>query len=738
MSPLDPTMKAAKESVAAKNGAATAAVNTVPVLPPPAPATAGPGPELVVHILRQRWRAIVALGLLLAIVGFAATWFVVPGKYTATAKVHLAPKRSVAHEGETDFTAFAKTQAVVVKSYPVLHRVLSNPEVAELREVRAQSDPYVWLQKELVIDFKAAPEVMTLSLSGDRPEDLARLLNEIAKVYCKEVAAREEAYVESKVKQLEANHQRVSTSLNELRVRLTKKMVDAGIEDPAQVAAKLATLDTQAAAIRSQKVQVQALRVSTEADLKRIKAKLDSPESIEVSPAAVNAELRQEPRMIEEYRQLTKIDEEIGKYQAVAPKSPKIDELRLAYTRQEAAIARIGERYKQDIVVRLRAKAVDDLKQSAEKLETQKEQADKQEALFDTELKKIDGERARLRLQSQGVDQKVDGIDGLRDQIKELETAQALINRDLGMLKNIELPVQSRVSLMEEAQTPTQRGYDRQLKFASLVAAAMFGLAFLGVAFAEYRVRRVYSSDDVAKGTGIPLLGALPAIGVGKGGKTPANMADQAVLNEAVDAVRAQVLHAARTAHVRVILVTSPGVGEGKTTLACHLAASLARASKNTLLIDGDLRNPAIHRQFEVHLEPGFSEALRGEVPFEEVIRPTSLGRLSVVPAGLCDPATIQALGQEALHAHFENLKEQFDFIVIDTSPVLPVADALALGQLADGVVLSVLKNVSRQPALAAAQQRLASLGIRTLGAVVIGENANPFGSSRYPSGPRA
>ena len=58
--------------------------------------------------------------------------------------------------------------------------------------------------------------------------------------------------------------------------------------------------------------------------------------------------------------------------------------------------------------------------------------------------------------------------------------------------------------------------------------------------------------------------------------------------------------------------------------------------------LDGDLRNPAIHRQFEVHLEPGFSEALRGEVPFEEVIRPTSLGRLSVVPAGLCDPATIR------------------------------------------------------------------------------------------------
>jgi Mrp family chromosome partitioning ATPase len=106
------------------------------------------------------------------------------------------------------------------------------------------------------------------------------------------------------------------------------------------------------------------------------------------------------------------------------------------------------------------------------------------------------------------------------------------------------------------------------------------------------------------------------------------------MLTESVDAVRTLLLHAAHNEGLRVVMVTSAVGGEGKTSLSCHLAASLARSGRKTLLVDGDMRNPSCHRMFEVELEPGLSELLRGETDAAEAIHSTPAATLSVLPAG--------------------------------------------------------------------------------------------------------
>src|SRR5207302_5332826 len=118
----------------------------------------------------------------------------------------------------------------------------------------------------------------------------------------------------------------------------------------------------------------------------------------------------------------------------------------------------------------------------------------------------------------------------------------------------------------------------------------------------------------------------------------------------------------------------------------------------------------------------------------DDAIKPTALGRLWLLPAGKVDSHALQALAQDNVAALFERLKEQFDFIVLDTSPILPVPDALLLAGHADAVLLAVLRDVSRVPAVYAAQQRLQALGIRPVGAVVIGEKAESYGRAiPYP-----
>ncbi len=143
-----------------------------------------------------------------------------------------------------------------------------------------------------------------------------------------------------------------------------------------------------------------------------------------------------------------------------------------------------------------------------------------------------------------------------------------------------------------------------------------------------------------------------------------------------------------------------------------------------------NLRTRRSGAKFDLPNEPGLSEALRGEIEYDEAILSTPVARLSLLPTGKADRLAVQCLAQENMDKVFDLLREQYDFIVIDVPPVLPVADALLVGQHADAVIFSVLKNVSRLPALHAAQQNLSALGIRTLGAVVIGEKPEAYG---YP-----
>ena len=138
---------------------------------------------------------------------------------------------------------------------------------------------------------------------------------------------------------------------------------------------------------------------------------------------------------------------------------------------------------------------------------------------------------------------------------------------------------------------------------------------------------------------------------------------------------------------------------------------------------------------FRTPLEPGLSEVLRGEAEPADVIQPTELSRLWMIPAGHWDTHAIQALAQDGVGRLFDFLKEQYDFIVIDACPILLVADALLLGRHVDAVLLAVRSGVSRLPVVQAAQQRLSALEAPLRGAVLMGRDRDVDGKAGvYPA----
>src|SRR5262249_13723032 len=170
---------------------------------------------------------------------------------------------------------------------------------------------------------------------------------------------------------------------------------------------------------------------------------------------------------------------------------------------------------------------------------------------------------------------------------------------------------------------------------------AVLALVALGIALLEFRARRIRTAEEVATGLGIRVVGAVPQL------KGPAGQDGQQGVVESIDAIRTLLLHDASVEAARGGMVTSAGAGEGKTTLACSLADSLARAGRKTLLIDCDLRSPAAHQMFELSLQPGFSEILLGEIDAADAIQATPVAGLSVVTAGQGDREVRRALARE-------------------------------------------------------------------------------------------
>jgi succinoglycan biosynthesis transport protein ExoP len=235
----------------------------------------------------------------------------------------------------------------------------------------------------------------------------------------------------------------------------------------------------------------------------------------------------------------------------------------------------------------------------------------------------------------------------------------------------------------------------------------------------------VNSTDDVSNQRGLTVIGSLPIIparAIGQSGSLTKRQRGWNIrLIESVDGIAARLLHKAKIENARVVMVSSAVGGEGKTTLATQLGMSLARSGRRTVIVDCDLRKPALHGVFGLPAGPGVSEVLRGECDATEVAHATVIEGLSVVAAGGWDRRSLTALANGAAGVLFEKLREEFEFVIVDTSPILPVADTRFISQHVDIAVLSVFRDVSQTPKVTAACEILNAFGVETVDAVVVG-----------------
>jgi len=711
----------------------TLAPPLAPVPAVPAALSATPTAGALLLALKRRWLLATALSLAAAVLAVVAMAIVFPPKYVAQARLELASRPSRPFfvqnggEPEVDPGIYRSTQQAIIKGPLVLSSALNNEKLKGLK-IRGRSPDS--LEKDIKVDFTQGQEIMTVKLYGTEPDELAEMLNAIIQAYREEIETRDNQRKSLLITQLEKSLVDNQKRLADKRLELRQVEKDQDIPDNNTLNLMFTSLSLQ---VHTTETMFRAVRndlTKKTLDLTTLKSQLESIDTEPVSQAKLRVILNSSMLMQQYAAKLAAVDEQITEWSSQLQNKKRDDAIESLIEKKrgiQASAKNTENALRPEFEKELRAEMQESLEQEIRKLKGNIDALQIEETSLSKELEKA---QAEFRALDPANRKGSVTVDKMRDDVKQIEKTQETLAGQVALLK-AEPAASSKILVLQAAETPTEMDYSRLLKLGSAGGLGAFGLVLFGVAFLEFRSRKINGAEEVIQGLNLPLVGTMPQLPARarrpvQGTATGRDLHWQSVITESVDAIRTQLLHAARTDAVQVVMVTSATGGEGKTSLASQLAASLARAWRKTLLVDGDLRNPAAHKLFDLPLEPGLSEVLRGEVSPDDAVKPTLLSRLWLLPAGHWDAHAIQALAQDGVHANFDQMKEQYDFIILDSCPVLPVADALLLAQHADAVIFSVLRDVSRLPALHAAQQRLSGLGVRVLGAVIIGADSDP------------
>jgi capsular exopolysaccharide synthesis family protein len=265
----------------------------------------------------------------------------------------------------------------------------------------------------------------------------------------------------------------------------------------------------------------------------------------------------------------------------------------------------------------------------------------------------------------------------------------------------------------------------------ALVVGGVLGAG--GALVSELLDPRIRSVEELRRAVGFPLLGQVPQLPDAlDSGASPAGLVShvrpRSPSAEAFKVVRANLDLSRRNRGVRVVLVTSARPGEGKSTVASNLAVCLAQVGRRVLLVDADLRGPAQHLIHGLRRERGLVHVLRDLMAFDRVVQATPVKDLDLVASGPETPNPAELLSSPLLPEFLDRVREQYDTVVIDSPPLLEVADPAILGALADGILLVARVGATTRDDAARAVEVLKGLGTPVLGGLVngIGAESDP------------
>jgi len=707
-----------------------------------------------VEIVRRRWRLAAALCVVFGIGGLVH-FFVTPPMYKATTTIQIDRRTlSVGANSDTPWVEnwfnmeFYPTQYTLLQSRGLAERVVTdlrlyddpvfNPGAASLRDRRKSG---------------GTPELDAASLGGYG----SRLLGGL------EI---------SPIKNTQLVEIRFHASSPELAARVANGVADAfidwGIEDRSTSAGKASSFLGK---------QIEALKQEI-ADKEQTLQGYQRRSDIVASDPDNSPTLQQFQGLNKDYVSAVsaRIEKEAAYNQSLsAPAETLADSLSggLVSTQRHDILAleqdynALRAKYKADMPQVLEAKAkLADARKRLDELVAENVQQARRAARSEFERARaqenaLRAELARARNETMDMGSATVQYNALN---MEVETQRQLLDQ---MLKRqSETEVTARLQATRESNV---RVVDRALVPGAPFAPSMrrdVGMAlglglFLGVGLIfllEYLDRSLKTAEEAERVLGLPVLAVIPDVlerssryGYGtaysyrrkrkapagiKLGRRGASEKEKPVvdalkeiellpqtkprhaISEAYRSLRTALLLSSAQ-QLRVVALTSAHSGEGKTATAANLAVVMAQLGRQVLLIDADLRKPRMHRVFNLSNREGLVHCLTGGQPLEQLIQPTGVNGLFLLPSGTIPPNPSELLASDRMRELLEIAQRRFDLVIVDTPPLLAVTDAAVLGSMVDGVVLCLHAGRVQRGEARASSDRLRVSGARVLGTVL-------------------
>ncbi|MEM6328893.1 MAG: polysaccharide biosynthesis tyrosine autokinase [Planctomycetota bacterium] len=676
------------------------------------------------HAFRRRWLLALGMGLLTGGAAAAALYFLIPASSSATATFLVKSNEDTVLEDlgpESSFETYRKTQIQWIQNQYVLREALKEPDVkaSPLFADVDIIDRVDWLRDQLEVTFPQESEIMQIKLEGNaKPDELATVLNAVAKVYMDEVVFDERTRRLKPREILAISARKLGEEIKRKSAAYYALLQEGGNSGQysSGVDPDTTMMIAQVRDLQRQKADAQNSLLQTQIQVETFKRQSKDPSLLEMQ---ISQAIEYDPQMAALREQKMAMDYQISAMRGIYKNETRGTR---ALQAQAAGINQQIAQYEQE----LRSAMLN-------------EQADAPNPTLAAMQKE-------LQVKQQFLQQRITAAQTAMDEILEKLREKGRVNTDLELraaeiqqLRSVQQRIAERIETWDiEAEAPNRviriEGVEERgaiNTFARLVLSALggvgtLGLVSFGIAYMEFRGRRLNGPEQVDEGLGIRVIGTLPSLS-GRTKLDP-NSPVVAQLTESIDSVRTALMHESTSSRRQLVMVTSAAEREGRTTVASQLAASLARAGRRTLLVDGDLRRPALHTLFDMPLEDGLCEVLRAETDVADVINPTHAEGLWLMTAGYCDADAVHALATDQAQPIFEKLRADYDFIIIDGAPVLGLSDSLLFGQHCDGAIMSVLRDYTNVPKIHQSSELLRSVGIQLMGAVV---NGVPFKADR-------
>lgn len=533
--------------------------------------------------------------------------------------------------------------------------------------------------------------IVRVTVESTDPQFAADAANTIASVYITralemKVKASEEAskWIAARVEEIRRKVEQSERALQEFASQYGLISVD---ERKRLVTQKLSDLNARL-------VQAETKLVEAEARFKQIASVIGNPHALESSAEVLSSSLIQTLRS-QEIQAAQKVAELSDKYGLKHPAMVQAtSELRELQTRIQNEIKKIHASVKAEYEVALARERV-----------------------------------IRNALNQQKADVMAAGRHEVQYSILERETQsnRQLYEMFLKRMKETDIATEIRTSNIYVADPAIVSLVPvKPKKTQTVLLAALLGLlAGVGLAFfLEYMDNTLKSPDDMAQyHPGLAFLGFLPVFSESRKNSGGVDLAmhevPQSVFAEHLRVIRTSLMLSAADKPPRSILVTSSTEQEGKSAFAVGLAIAFAQLGNPTVLIDGDLRKPRLHKVFGLEVRRGLSHYLVGEAELHEIMQPTIIPNLKVIPYGAIPPNPVELLQSRHMVELLESFKKEEVYVVVDSAPVLAVADPIIVGHSVDGVILIVQAAKTPRQAVRLAVRKLRDGNTRLLGVVL-------------------